>query len=103
MSRGPDAGTIFARAVKADSCRASCPVRIIDSEWTRWSSATFDGGRHKLSLDATDSPALDKWIGTLSEARLPMLGLLVADVAVRSVRRAEGVATIEIEALTVEE
>jgi hypothetical protein len=103
MSRGPDAGTALVRAIEASAKRAGCTVRMKASDWTRWASATFTGARHELSLEADESGALDGWLAELPEAELPIRGHLVADVVVSSVRRAEGVATIRLEALTVEE
>jgi hypothetical protein len=103
MSRGPDAATLLVRSLQADSQRAACLVRAIDSTWTRWASATFNGARHELRLEATDSPALEAWLDALPEADLPLRGHLVADIVVTGVTRAGGVATMTIEALTVEE
>jgi len=103
MSRGPDAGTVLVRAIEANARRAGCPVCITASDWTRWASATFTGARHELALQADESNALDSWLTGLPEAELPIRGHLVADIVVTSVRRAEGVATIRLEALTVEE
>ena len=103
MSRGPDAGTVLVRAIEANALRAGCPVRMTASDWTRWASATFTGARHELTLEAEESKALDSWLTELPEAELPIRGHLVADIVASSVRRAEGVATIRLEALTVEE
>ena len=103
MSRGPDPGTALTRAIEANARRAGCPVRISASEWTRWASATFTGGRHELTLEADEAGALDGWLAELPETELPTRGHLVADIVVTSVRRANGVATIRLEALTVEE
>lgn len=103
MSRGPDADTLLLRRLEADSLRAGCPARVIDSTWTRWASATFAGARHELSLEAPESAALDTWLNGLPEADLPLRRHLVADIVVTGVSRASGVATIAIEALTVEE
>ena len=102
MSRGPDPGTALVRAIEANARRAACPVRLRAADWTRWASATFTGARHEVTLDADESGALDNWLTELSEAELPIRGHLVADIIVTSVRRAKGVATIRLEALTVE-
>ena len=103
MSRGPDPGTALVRALEANARRAGCPMRLTASDWTRWASATFTGARHDVTLEADDSGALDGWLTELPEADLPIRGHLVADVIITSVRRADGCATIRIEALTVEE
>ena len=103
MSRGPDAGTALVRVLEADARQTGCPVRLISSDWTRWASATFTGARHKLSLEAVEGSALDDWLAGLPEADLPIRGHLVADIIVMSVQRADGTATIGLEALTVEE
>ncbi|MEO7691054.1 MAG: hypothetical protein ABIS51_17365 [Sphingomonas sp.] len=103
MSRGPDPGTALVRALEANARRAGCPVRLNASDWTRWASATFTGARHEVTLEAEESGALDGWLTELPEADLPIRGHLVADVIITSVRRAGGLATIRLEALTVEE
>jgi hypothetical protein len=103
MSRGPDAGTLLVRAVEADAFGAGCLIRIADSDWTRWASATFNGARHQLHVEADDSPALDRWLADLPDASLPMRGHLLAEMVVKAIRRADCVATITLEALTVED
>ena len=103
MSRGPDADTLLLRRLEADSLRAGCPARVIDSTWTRWASATFTGARHELSLEAPESAALDAWLNGLPETDLPLRRHLVADIVVTGISRAGGVATVALEALTVEE
>ena len=103
MSSGPDPGTALVRALEANARRAGCPVRLTASDWTRWASATFTGARHELSLEADESGPLDTWLTELPEAELPIRGHLVADIVISSVRRAGGLATIRLEALTVEE
>ena len=103
MSRGPDPGTALVRALEASARRAGCPVRMSASDWTRWASATFTGARHEVTVEADESGALDTWLTELPEAELPIRGHLVADIIVSSVRRGNGVATIRLEALTVEE
>jgi hypothetical protein len=102
MSRGPDAGTALIRAMEASAERAGCPIRVVASGATRWASATFAGARHELRLEAAEVEALGPWLAELPEVDLPTRGYLVADIQVQSVHRASGVATIEIEALTVE-
>jgi hypothetical protein len=102
VSRGPDAGTLLVRAVEADAFGMGCIVRISGSDWTRWASATFNGARHELTLDAAESPALERWLGGLPDANLPIRGHLLADMVIKGIRRADGVATIALEALTVE-
>jgi len=102
MSRGPDAETLLLRRLDEAARDADCPVRVIESAWTRWASATFTGARHQITLEAADSPALGTWLQALPEADLPLRRHLVADILVAGVSRAEGVATISIEALTVE-
>ncbi|MEO9130598.1 MAG: hypothetical protein ABI240_05255 [Sphingomonas sp.] len=103
MSRGPDPGTVLVRAIEANARVAGCAVRMSASDWTRWASATFTGARHALTLEADESGTLDDWLTALPETDLPIRGHLVADIVVTSTRRAGGVATVQLEALTVEE
>ena len=102
MTRGPDAGTLLARALEGDAEKAGCAVRVVDSAWTRWASATFTGARHHLTLEADETPLFQGWLTALPETDLTIRGLLVADMTVTSLRMAEGVATLALEALTVE-
>jgi len=62
MSRGPDAETLLRRALESHAEAAGCPVALVESDWTRWASATFSGARHLLALAGPPSPALDAWI-----------------------------------------
>ncbi len=103
MSRGPDAATQLERALVAVAASAGCPVAIVTSDWTRWSSATFTGARHALTLTTGASPLLDCWLAGLSEAEFALRGYLVADLNVTRMTRDGSVVTIALEALTVEE
>lgn len=89
------------KAIDADARRAGCAVTLARAASTRWSSATFIGARHELTVEAIDSPALDAWLDALPEAELPVRAQLVADLVVRGVTREAGVARVAIEALTV--
>ena len=103
MSRGPDAETMLRRALEASAEAAGCPVVLVESDWTRWASATFTGARHLLALAAPPSGALDAWIAGLPDAELRLRGHLVADLAVEHVCRAGDRVTVSLEVLTVEE
>jgi len=103
MSRGPDAATQLERALVAMSAAAGCPVAVIHADWTRWASATFTGARHTLTLTAGTSPLLDHWLVALPDAEFALRGVLVADIHVTRLTRDGVVATISVEALTVEE
>ena len=89
------------RAIDADARRAGCAVTLAHAVSTRWSSATFAGARHELALEAVDSPALEAWLAALPEVELPVRAHLVADLVIKGVTRAAGMATVAIEALTV--
>ena len=103
MSRGPDAAILLERALLAGAETAGCPLTVTAADWTRWASATFTGARHMLTLSGAASPALDRWLVGLSEAEFALRNHLVADLSVTRVMRTDGVATIALEALTVEE
>lgn len=102
MSRGPDAATLLARVIVRDAAIHGCAATVADSEMTRWASATFTGARHRLMLSTKDGASLDTWVAALPEADLPIPRHLIADVVVVWVVRRDGVAMVEIEALTVE-
>ena len=103
MSRGPDAATLLERALIAGAQAAGCPVTVAHADLTRWASATFTGARHMLTLAATASPALERWIADLPEAEFALRGHLVADLSVEAVRREGADVTVMLEILTVEE
>ncbi|WP_164497932.1 hypothetical protein [Sphingosinithalassobacter portus] len=103
MSRGPDVATMLERALAAQARNAGCPVTIVESDWTRWASATFTGARHNIVLSAPPSPALDTWLAALPEAEFALRGHLVADALVATCRRSQDGVTATIEALTVED
>lgn len=103
MSRGPDIGTVTVRMIEAAGRAHGCPATVVESEWERWSSATFTGARHCITLAATPSHALDLWLAGLSEETFELRGHLVADVAVVAVKRSAEQVIAEIEVLTVED
>ena len=92
---------LLMRAIDAHARRAGCAVTLARAASTRWSSATFTGARHELTVEAPDSSALDAWIEALPEAELPVRAQLVADLVVKGVTREAGMARVAIEALTV--
>ena len=102
MSRGPDPATLLVRALSARAVAAGCPITIAASDWTRWASATFAGARHRLTLAAPASPALDAWLATLPEAEFALPGHLVADLVAERIVRTGGTLTAELEILTIE-
>jgi hypothetical protein len=89
---------LLARALETDG-PAVCVTR---RDATRWASATFTGARHSITVEAPDDAQFDGWIEALPEATFDLRGHLVADLNVIRVQRGAGMATIEIEALTVE-
>ena len=103
MSRGPDAATLLDRALAASASLCGVAAHVVETESTRWASATFSGARHVLTVEVESSAAGTEWLASLPEADLPIRGHLVADLAV--VRHARSAARIEatVEALTVEE
>ncbi|NIJ20949.1 hypothetical protein FHS95_002641 [Sphingomonas naasensis] len=103
MSRGPDAATQLERALVAAAAAAGCPIAVTAADWTRWASATFTGARHSLTLTAGASPLLEQWLVGLSDAEFALRGTLVADIHVVRMTREDGVVTVALEALTVEE
>ena len=92
---------LLMRAIDADARRYGCPVTLTRAASTRWESATFKGARHDLTIQAPDDPHTDAWLDGLPVAELPVRAQLVADLVIKGVVREAGVATINIEALTV--
>lgn len=102
MSRGPDAGTLLTRAMTRAALHAGCGGEVTFSDWERWSSATFTGARHRLTLTGEAGSGFDAFLAGLGEHEFILRGHVVADVVVTRIERAAGAATASIEALTVE-
>ena len=102
MSRGPDAGTLLARALTASAAESGCPIAIVAHDWTRWASATFTGARHSLTLCGTASQALADWVAALPEHDFAIRGHLIADLVVEHMAEDGDVGTIRLEVLSVE-
>ena len=102
MSRGPDAATLLERALVEGAAAAGCAVTIRAADWTRWSSATFTGARHELTLEAEASSALNTWTAALPEAEFRLRGHVVADLCVARRQRRRDQVTLTLEVLTVE-
>lgn len=103
MSRGPDAATLLERALADHAARARIDLTLTRSKVKRWASVTFAGMQHQLTLTSPATNAFDAWLEALPDAEFDLRGHLVADLMVESVRREAGVATVELEVLTVEE
>ncbi|HVI99778.1 MAG TPA: hypothetical protein VM657_12015 [Sphingomonas sp.] len=103
MSRGPDAGTRLTRALMAAAAANGVACAIVESDWTRWASATFTGAQHKVILAGPFTPALDDWLTTLPEREFVLPGHLVADLTIVAMRASSERIEAEIQALTVEE
>ncbi|TPG18605.1 hypothetical protein EAH87_10970 [Sphingomonas koreensis] len=98
MSRGPDAGTLLARALT----ESSPGLAVTAGEATRWASATFTGARHSIMMSGPNSCDLDGWIEALDEHEFDLRGHLVADIGIVDIVRTDLRAELRIEALTVE-
>ena len=85
MSRGPDAGTLVARAIEHDARRAGCAMVLALAESSRWASATFVGTLHRLTIAVDPVPGLRDWIDAMPEAEFAMRGHIVADLSVDSI------------------
>jgi hypothetical protein len=103
--RTPTASEALLASLEASATAAGCPIKATAATWTRWASATFSGARHEITAEAAESPALDAWLTALvdGEQYPEILGYLLADIIVLSVARSDGVATVRLEALTVDQ
>ncbi len=83
----------------------AAPFTLIAARSVPWSSATFDGARHRLALrlDGADGAVrAGRLCAALGDAELPMRGAFVADIAVTA-RLEDSAPILAIEALTIEE
>jgi len=103
MASSEAASRALQQALIASATASGFAITISASDWYRWSTKTFDGARHILSIEGPDSSALKNWLSRLPELKLPMRGHLIADIAVVAKRARGGRADINVEALTVVE
>ncbi|WP_037512746.1 hypothetical protein ACNFJ7_07500 [Sphingomonas sp. HT-1] len=102
MSGRRDLGTRMERVLQKAAYAAGCPLTILTAKWVRWSSASFDGARHLLTIELDETAASAAWLDALPEADLPIPGHLVADLVIASRSTSGGRITAAVEVLTVE-
>jgi hypothetical protein len=101
MSRGPDAATLFRRAIELHADRCGLRLTWHLSAARRWASATFVGAQHRIAL-SVEGDGVDAWIALLDEVDFPLKGHLVADLVVATIERDGERASLGLEVLTVE-
>lgn len=99
MSRGPDTPTLLGRAL-VGTVPGGADIAALHS--TDWASATFRGARHALTLVCEMFETFDAWLERLPIAEFDLRGVLVADLAIREVRREAGRARVSLDVLTVD-
>ena len=100
-----------ARLLRAVLALAGQGSEIISSSSRNWSSATFTGARHGVSLQLAGADARDRahrLAEMLPEAEFPLAGHIVADISVegqayRRGKDGEGLAQLDLAVLTVED
>lgn len=97
-ARTPWSGCRLVRALAVHGLAAGCPVTVLDARSHPWSSATFEGERHRIAIMVPETSAAQAWLAALPEAEFRLPGLLVADLAVRGAMPA-----FEIEMLVLDE
>ena len=90
------------RALLASAAAAGCVITVTAIDWTRWSTATFSGARHTMTLSGSASPSLQEWLALLPDADLRLGGHLLADLMVEALPVEHG-AIVTLHALTLEE
>jgi hypothetical protein len=100
-----DAATAFLRAVR--HALGSFSGFDLEEIVTRsWASGTFTGARHELAFQLVGEGAemvADAFVAVLDRAEVAMRGHLLADIALLSQERRDGVVKIRIEGLTIED
>jgi hypothetical protein len=79
------------------------PIHAMTAKTRDWASVMFIGMRHNLTLTLDDTPSTLATLAGLYEADLPLRGHFVADLVVSPLGAENGLVTVEIEALTIEE
>ena len=72
----------------------------------RWTSVTFQGGRHELAFSLEGEGAEEaagRFLGRLDARNFTLRGHLLADISLVAQERRPGFARIRLDALTVEE
>lgn len=82
--------------------QAGCTFDVAAEHSSRWTSATFVGGRHKLTA-VVRGDARRAWVDALDEDAVYLPGFVVADLQVGTIEQQDEQLLIEIEALTVRE
>lgn len=93
----------LARAILTSARAAGCELVPVAERSKPWNTATFDGLRLEYTFNAVAGDALDRWLEQLPSVDFRTPGHLVADIATASVAWSTNVATVLINALTVEE
>ena len=70
------------RALRRCAAAAACRIELSHEATTPWSSATFVGAQHRVTVRGAD---LHAWLAELPEAELPMSGCFVASCDVAAV------------------
>lgn len=101
--RGRDAHQLLLRAIRT---AAGGDAEVGAASSVAWSSATFQGARHRIMIDLAGPEAearATRLSRRLSGAEFALPGHLVADVAITARYRNAAAAGFTVEALTVEE
>lgn len=96
MRRAPDpsdAAPILDRALVASAASAGLAACVLDHRSVAWSSATFVGERHSLTMSIAGEPAA--WLAVLPEAEFALRGHLVVDLHVAGVDT-DGIVSLEV-------
>lgn len=97
----PDCAVLLARALRLTAAAAGCPVRVAANDGRDWSSATFTGMQHRITLIGEDTPRFDQWLSTLPEIDIPLTGHIVSDLTIEHFGIVDGERHALIFALTV--
>lgn len=100
---GPDVGTLMVRAIRGQALAAGLSVAVRSIASRPWASATFVGMRHHVILEAAPDPGLADWTASLPETHWSVRGHLVADLVVDPTGVRDGIATMALAILTIEE
>ncbi|WP_375394573.1 hypothetical protein [uncultured Sphingomonas sp.] len=101
--RGPDAGTLLVRALRAQAMAASVVIAVRSIATRPWASATFIGAGHRIAVEAEPGESFDRWIATIPESEWIIRGHLVADLIVDRIILNGGNASVSISILTIED
>lgn len=76
-------GGALVRAARA----VGASIVVVQDDFTRWASTTFDGGQHLVKIEGRASAELDAWLDQLEGSEIRIPGHLVVELKIATLKR----------------